>query len=189
MKIWSSEHIFNHNWENVVKAALNKYPNPLNPSVIGVDVVDRKVDENGNIQSHRLLASKWGLSPWIASLIGGNRTVFCSEHSTIDPQTKMLSMRSRNLSCNNIINVDETLIYSLHPTDSTKTLLRQEAVITVENVPLTDYLENMLETKINSNAKIGRQAIEFIINKMNTITDEAKSSVTDISAISTSRRL
>jgi hypothetical protein len=132
-----------------------------------------------------LIASKWGVNPWIAKLIGGNRTIYASEHSSIDYEKKTFSLRSRNISCNNIINVDEKLVYSIDPNDNTKTMLQQEALITVENVPLTDYLENMLETKINSNAKIGRQAIEFIIVKMNDITDEATKSITNINLAET----
>ena len=72
MKIWSSEHVFNHSWDNVVKAALQKYPNPLNPSVVGVDVIDRVIDnERALIKSHRLLTTTWSFPPWIAKLIGG----------------------------------------------------------------------------------------------------------------------
>ena len=71
MKIWSSEHVFNHSWDNVVKAALQKYPNPLNPSVVGVDVIDRVIDnERALIKSHRLLTTTWSFPPWIAKLIG-----------------------------------------------------------------------------------------------------------------------
>lgn len=174
MKIWSSEHVFNHPWENVVKAALQKYPNPLNTSVIGVDVIDRCL-ENGVIKSHRLLASQWSFPSWISKLLGGNKTCYASEHSQIDLQTKQLSLRSRNLTYNNVINVDEKLTYSIHPEDDQKTLLKQEAQITVQNVPLIDYLENTMATRMNSNAHIGRQAIEFIIHKMNNITDAANS--------------
>ncbi len=75
MKIWSSEHIFHHNWENVAKAALQKYPNPLTPGVIGVDVVDRKV-EGAVIKTHRLMMTQWNVSPWISKLLGK----FCIKH-------------------------------------------------------------------------------------------------------------
>jgi hypothetical protein len=170
MKIWTVEHVFNHSWENVAKAALQKYPNPMNPNVIGVDVVDRKI-ENGLIKSHRILTSQWSLTPWVAKLLGGNRICYASEHSQIDRVNKTLSLRTRNLTCNNIINVDETLCYSIHPNDENKTLLKQEAIITVQNVPLIDYLENLLYSRINSNAIKGRQAIEFIIHKMNNNVD------------------
>ena len=93
MKIWSSEHVFNHSWENVVKAALQKYPNPINPGVIGVDVVDRQIDEaTAQIKSHRLLISQWSMAPWIAKLVGGNRTAYASEHSIVDLKSQTFSV-------------------------------------------------------------------------------------------------
>lgn len=177
MKIWSSEHVFNHTWDNVVKAALQKYPNPLNPGVVGVDVVERQIS-NDSIKSHRLLITKWSLAPWICKLIGANNEFcFASEHSHIDVKNKQLLLRSRNLTYNSMINVDEKLVYSIHPEDQNKTLLVQEAQITVKNAPLIDYLEGVVAKTINSNAHKGRQAIEFIINKMNNITDEATNTV------------
>lgn len=45
----------------VTKAAMQKYPNPMNPSVLGVDVLDRSVDTQGRLHSTRLLSTEWGL--------------------------------------------------------------------------------------------------------------------------------
>ena len=168
MIIWSSEHIFNHTWENVVKAALQKYPNPINPCVTGVDVIDRTIDLNTSIiKSHRLLTSEWSMSPWITKLIGGNRMVYGSEHSTIDSKNRHFSLTSRNITFNSVVSVHEKLTYTIHPEDKNKTLLKQEAHIEVKNVPVVDYLEKLMASNINSNAQKGRQAIEFIIEKMN----------------------
>lgn len=50
-----------HPWETVTKAAMQKYPNPMNPSVFGVDVLDRSVDTQGRLHSTRLLSTEWGL--------------------------------------------------------------------------------------------------------------------------------
>ena len=53
-----------HNWETVVKAAWKKYPNPMNPAVVGIDVLDRYVDKKGVLKSHRLMTTRWGLPEW-----------------------------------------------------------------------------------------------------------------------------
>jgi len=50
--------------------------------------------------------------------------------------------------------------------------LKQEAVITVQNVPLTDYLENTFVSTMTKNAQTGRQAIEFVIHQMSEISDD-----------------
>lgn len=56
----------------MAQAAWRKYPNPMNPAVIGTDVVDRKVVE-GVLHTHRLVSSKWGLPKWVqaVSVING----------------------------------------------------------------------------------------------------------------------
>lgn len=57
-----------HPWETVTKAAMQKYPNPMNPSVIGVDVLDRSVDKHGCLHSKRLLSTEWGLPSIVKSV-------------------------------------------------------------------------------------------------------------------------
>lgn len=40
---------------------MRKYPNPMNPCVVGVDVLERSVDGCGRLHSLRLLSTEWGL--------------------------------------------------------------------------------------------------------------------------------
>lgn len=54
---------FSHPWETVAQAAWRKYPNPMNPAVIGTDVVERKI-EDGVLHTHRLVSSKWVVPSW-----------------------------------------------------------------------------------------------------------------------------
>ena len=51
-----------------MKAAWRKYPNPFNPAVEGIDVVDRQVDEKGVLKSHRLMSTRWGIPNWAMSV-------------------------------------------------------------------------------------------------------------------------
>lgn len=54
-------YFYRHPWDTVIKAAMRKYPNPMNPCVVGVDVLDRSLDNQGRLHSHRLLSTEWGL--------------------------------------------------------------------------------------------------------------------------------
>uniref|UniRef100_A0A672IWH6 PRELI/MSF1 domain-containing protein n=1 Tax=Salarias fasciatus TaxID=181472 RepID=A0A672IWH6_SALFA len=49
LPIWGSEHIFNHPRETVTRAAMQKYPNPMKNSAVGVDVLNRNVDTQGRL--------------------------------------------------------------------------------------------------------------------------------------------
>ncbi|XP_061297922.1 PRELI domain containing protein 3B isoform X2 [Pezoporus flaviventris] len=118
MKIWTSEHVFDHPWETVTTAAMQKYPNPMNPSVVGVDVLDRHVDPSGKLHSYRLLSTEWGIPSIVKSLIGTCRTkTYVQEHSVVDPVKKTMELKSSNISFTNLVSVDERLVYKPHPHD------------------------------------------------------------------------
>jgi len=166
MKIWTSEHVFSHPWETVTQAVWRKYPNPHNPAVVGTDVVERKI-ENGVLHTHRLISSRWGLPGWAQKILGADRIAYGFEHSEVDPQNKMMTMRTRNLTFSSTVSLDEKLTYAPDPSDPDRTILSQETVITVKGIPLQSYLENFLANNISTNAGKGREAMEFVISKIN----------------------
>uniref|UniRef100_G3WI68 PRELI domain containing 3B n=1 Tax=Sarcophilus harrisii TaxID=9305 RepID=G3WI68_SARHA len=136
-----------HPWETVTTAAMQKYPNPMNPSVVGVDVLDRHIDPTGKLHSHRLLSTEWGMPSIVKSI-----------------------------SFTNMVSVDERLVYKPHPQEPGKTILTQEAIITVKGVSLSSYLEGLMESTISSNANKGREAMEWVINKLNAEIEELTAS-------------
>ena len=166
MKIWTSEHTFNHPWETVTQAAWRKYPNPMTPSIIGTDVVERKVVD-GVLHTHRLVQSKWCLPKWTHKLIGTAKTCLASERSTVDPAKRSMVLKTINLTFCRHISVDEVIYYEPHPTDPSKTLLKQEASVSVYGVPLTHYMEDMITSTISMNAGKGRQGLEWVIGRLN----------------------
>lgn len=91
---------------------------------------------------------------------------YASERSEVNPSTRHMIMKTINLTFCRYIAVHETLKYVPHPTNPRQTLLKQEAVITVQGVPLTDYMEDLLTNKISSNAGKGRLAMEWVIGKL-----------------------
>ncbi|XP_030831284.1 PRELI domain containing protein 3B [Strongylocentrotus purpuratus] len=167
MKIWSSEHVFHHPWETVTQAAWRKYPNPMNPSVIGIDVLDRKVDERGRLHSRRLLTTEWGFPGWVRSLVGLQPTCYGSEYSIVDPKEKTFTAKSANISLHSYVSIDEKLVYKPHPTIENATLLTQEATVTVKGLGLAGQLEKMVTSTISSNANKGREAMEWVIDTIN----------------------
>ncbi|XP_004078089.2 PRELI domain containing protein 3A [Oryzias latipes] len=164
MKIWSTEHVFSYPWETVIKAAMRKYPNPMNPNVVGVDVLDRTLDAEGRLHSHRLLSTEWGLPGIVRAILGTNQTqTYVKEHSIVDPDEKKMELCSTNITLTNLISVDERLLYRPHPENPGVTVLTQEAIITVKGVSLSSYLEGMMVRSMSANARKGWDAIEWII--------------------------
>ncbi|XP_078541822.1 PRELI domain containing protein 3A [Lissotriton helveticus] len=176
MKIWSSEHVFSHPWETVIKAAMRKYPNPINPCVVGVDVLDRSLDNRGRLHSHRLLSTEWGLPSLVRAILGTHRTLtYIKEHSVVDPVEKKMELCSSNITLTNLVSVDERLVYTPHPENPGETVLTQEAIITVKGVSLSSYLEGLMANTISSNARKGQDAMEWVIDKLNNEYEELSS--------------
>merc|ERR1719382_205179 len=121
-----------------------KYPNPINQALVGTDVVDRKVVD-GVLHSHRIISSDWGLADWVQRLIGANKVCYASEYSTVDPKNRLMEMRSKNMSFCNVVNMEEKMTYTPDPEDPNRTLMKQETVVTVQGVPLTSYIEWIVE--------------------------------------------
>lgn len=174
MKIWTSEHVFSHPWETVTQAVWRKYPNPHNTAVVGTDVLDRHV-ENGVLHTHRLISSRWGLPSWAQKILGADRICYGYEHSEVNPSEKTMTMRTRNLTFSNTVSLDERLVYSPDPTDNEKTVLHYETIVTVMGVPLSSYMENYLLNSITKNSFKGRDALEFVISKINREVEELMS--------------
>ena len=53
-----------------------------------------------------------------------------------------------------------------------RTILTQEAIITVKGVSLGSYLEGLMASTISSNANKGREAMEWVIHKLNAEIEE-----------------
>ncbi|CAJ0922237.1 unnamed protein product [Ranitomeya imitator] len=89
-----------HPWDTVIKAAMKKYPNPMNPCVVGVDVVDRNLDNQGRLHSYRLLSTEWRLPSLVRAILGTSRTLtYIKEHSVVDPAEKKMVLCSTNNRC------------------------------------------------------------------------------------------
>lgn len=140
-------------------------------------MLERKVDPTGKLHSDRLLSTEWGIPSVVKSLIGATRTkTYIQEHSVVDPVAKTLELKSSNITFTNLVSVDERLIYKPHPQDPGKTVLTQEAIISVKGISLSSYLEGLMANTISSNAHKGRDAMEWVISKLNSEIEDLKAS-------------
>lgn len=166
MKFWTNEHSFNHSWETVAQSQWRKYPNPHNTSVLGTDVLDRYVSSDGSLHSHRLITSDFGLALWVQKLIGAEKETYGYEYSVVDPKKRTMELTSTNLTFCNFVSMKERMKYSPHPEDpANKTIMNSEMVVTVRNVPLTTYMEDLILNTVSNNANKGRKAMEWVVDK------------------------
>lgn len=104
----------------------------------------------------------------LAQIIGTPKVCYASERSVVDPNERQMTLKTTNVTFGSFLSMDEILQYRPHPTDPSKTLLRQQATVSIEGVPLNRYMEEVLTKNIHNNANRGRQGLEWVINKINT---------------------
>merc|ERR550517_2068978 len=71
-----------------------------------------------------------------------------------------------NMSFCNVVNMEEKMTYTPDPENPSRTLMKQETVVTVQGVPLTSYMEGIIVNTVSSNSSKGRAAIEWIVEKL-----------------------
>ena len=77
-----------------------------------------------------------------------------------------MEMKSKNMSFCNFVNMEEKMTYTPDPENPSRTLMKQETVVTVQEVPLTSYMEGIIVNTVSSNSSKGRAAIEWIVEKL-----------------------
>ena len=77
-----------------------------------------------------------------------------------------MELTSTNLSFCNVVSMKEKMKYSQHPEDPNKTIMTAEMVVTVRNVPLTTYMEDIVLSTVSKNSGKGRIAMEYVVDKL-----------------------
>jgi len=167
MKLWSSEYIFRHPWNTVTEACWRKYPNEMNPNVKAIDVVDRKITDDGRLVTTRIFGSHWNLPTLITTLFGMPEMCYAVEHIEVDPKVKKMTLKMINYTFLGLMAVEETVVYEPSISDPNITLMTQGAKISVTGVSFKDYFESVIVNSFSANSSNGRLALEQVIAKIN----------------------
>jgi len=108
---------FDHNWSETVEGAFGKYPNDFQPNIQSLDILDRRIDENGHLVTEKLLKSKFipnilmqkSMSALGMPILNSQINL---EISTLDLNKKIFSLESCNDTYLKWLKVRESLCYS-----------------------------------------------------------------------------
>jgi len=166
MKLWTKEHIFSHPWKNVTEAAWKKYPNEHNTNVTAIDVLDRKVSEDGKLSTTRIFGSHWNFPALLATVLGLPEMCYAVEHSEVDLKEQKMTLKMINYTFLGILAVEETLVYQKDKENPNATCLTQDAKISVQGISFSGYFEDLVVSNYDVNSVKGRTAIEQVVNKI-----------------------
>ncbi|KAF9929988.1 hypothetical protein BGZ65_005539 [Modicella reniformis] len=178
MKFFQAFHKFDHSWAQVTAANWQKYPNEQCPHVIAVDVLNRHVDPvTGVLHTERLLTCNQNAPALVLKFLGGSTLSYVRETSELDPRTQKLTMRTENLTMSNVLKINESVTYTVHPQDHSTTLFKQEAQIVAGSAlsRFSSYVEDFCLKRFHDNAAVGRAGFENVLDKFKAARLEAAS--------------
>jgi len=170
MKIFSSQHSFAYSWEHVSSANWKKYPNEMSTHVVAVDVLRREIDPStGVLRTERLITCKQAIPSWLLCIVGGADVSYVREVSEVDPKSRNLTLRSVNLTMNQLLSVYETVSYSPDPQNPFgSTIFSQEAQITAYASfrRLCSKIEDWTVDRFGQNAALGKKGFESVLQQL-----------------------
>jgi hypothetical protein len=163
VKLFSTEHTFRHPFERVTTAFWRKYPNDYAAHVKAIDVTERKMSEEGFLVSNRIMSCESAVPGWLASC-GLPSHCFVAETSVVDPVTKKMVVKSRNLTGASIMTIEETCTYAAAADN--QTTYKQEAKITGFLPFLSGKIESHTFSNLHKKSAEGVRMMETLCEKI-----------------------
>jgi hypothetical protein len=167
MKVFSNSVTFDYSWDEVSTANWRKYCpwNKKSTHVVAVDTLSQRVDpETGILRTERLITCKQNAPEWLKKVLGNMEVSHVYEASYVDPKKKTVTMVSQNLTCCNLVSVQETVVY--RPLGPNQTQFVQDAQITALCGGwnrIKSSIEDWLVKRFRENAVKGREGFEAVL--------------------------
>jgi len=167
MKLWSSDFVFSAPWKQTTEAVWKKYPNDDMTNVAHIDVIERKITKDGILVTTRLFGSHFSFPYIITQLLGLPEMCYAIEHSEVDLTNQKMTMRTVNYTFGSVLMAREKLVYSPNKDNPNETHLKQGAKVQINgklNGKFASYFEQMLVDGFDSTSKVGRRALQKVLN-------------------------
>jgi len=178
MKFCENTFTYGYGWEHVSAGHWIKYPvclyritiahcqNQSCDHVIAVDTLNREVDaKTGVLRTERLITCKQNVPAWILRFTGGDGISYVREISEVDPTKKTVVLKSVNLTCANLLRINETCSYTQSPFSSSQTEFKSSSKIMAFTYlsRLSNKIEDWSAETIMQNAKRGKEGFESVL--------------------------
>eukprot|EP01116_Phalansterium_solitarium_P007113 TRINITY_DN19606_c0_g1_i1.p1 TRINITY_DN19606_c0_g1~~TRINITY_DN19606_c0_g1_i1.p1 ORF type:complete len:224 (-),score=19.87 TRINITY_DN19606_c0_g1_i1:383-1054(-) len=165
-------HVYQHPWSEISYAVWRKYPNPSRPDVLSIDILDRNLDpETGILRTRRMVTMKGPLPSWMERIIGRTSVCHFIEDSEINPKTQTMTLKSRNVTLEQVILMEESCSYTAHE-NGAWTKMGLEGKVTSFSFGVASRIEDFLTGMFKQNAHKGRDIMEQACAKIKQETAE-----------------
>ncbi|KAG1444173.1 hypothetical protein G6F56_010407 [Rhizopus delemar] len=165
VKFYQHAFQYDHSWQNVTLAFWLRYPNPFASHVLCVDVLDRYVDENGILNTTRLVLKKGKAPKWFPKTFLKNSEAFIIEESQVDPKTKTMITRTKNLNHVRVMQIEETQIFRFENLDRTS-CTTEARIISRFGWGMTSRIERFGKSSFIANAAKAQEGMQHILKRI-----------------------
>jgi len=144
---------------------LAEISNPLADHVKEIDCYERKIDRSGRLVTSRLIACESPIPGWM-EVLGVPTQMYAAETTVVDPEKKMMTIKSRNITGSSMLVVEETCVYSPHPISDSWTHYRQEAKITAFMPVVSRKFESYSLASVTQASSKGLRTIEGLCERV-----------------------
>ncbi|CAH8834052.1 unnamed protein product [Trichobilharzia szidati] len=149
---WSEKFVIKHPWHDVVSSVQFKYPNPYNPNVLNIDVLNRYVDaSSGIMHSCKLINSSWPMFH-----MGHLRAL---EYSCVHVPEKRMISKTINIDLQGVLDGLEQMEYTVHPENKDWTVLEHSISVEAFSLIAMSAISMCKQT-----AYQGREALDWVIS-------------------------
>lgn len=131
-----------------------------------MDTLNRTVDpKTGILRTERLITCKQNVPSWVLTFTGGNGVSYVREVSEVDPKSKTVVLKSVNLTCANLLRINETCTYTQSPTHPNQTMFQSSSKIRAFTYlqRISNKIEDWSADTIAQNAKRGKEGFESVL--------------------------
>jgi len=122
----TQQHTYHATWRDVFLASWLKYPSPIRPDVLSVDIIKKDFDpETGILKATRLIMVDGMVPNFLKFVFGPSQVVYFVEESTINVKEKAFIMNTKNISYSNLLQSEERCTYTIHPDNADWTKFEQ----------------------------------------------------------------
>jgi len=164
VKLFQQDHIFQHNFDIVTSAFWRKYPNLHASHVKEIDTYSRRIDAEGRLIVHRLMRCESQVPVWLQTL-GVSSSAYGAETTIVDPNTRQMIVKSRNITGASMMVVEETCQYQQHADNPEWTSYNQSARIAAFLPFVSKKIENFSYNNMSLKAPLGLDVIEQLCQK------------------------
>uniref|UniRef100_A0A6B2LKC9 PRELI/MSF1 domain-containing protein n=1 Tax=Arcella intermedia TaxID=1963864 RepID=A0A6B2LKC9_9EUKA len=160
------QHTFKASWRDVFLASWLKYPSPMRPDIMSVDIIKKEFDpEKGTLKATRLIAIEGKIPSWMDLFIPRASVVYFLEESVMDIKNKTFVLTSQNITHTNILKTFETCRYTVDKLNPEWTRLEQtfQAGVTKFLFGVADKIEAFCIDMAKTQAQRGREVMDNAI--------------------------